>query len=77
MTKPHRFVILNREAVKNLLPIKIRKPNGRAGTPAPTDKIESNSAPVADAFRVPNPSLPLPMGEVSERSEDGEGNKAP
>ena len=32
---------------------------------------------VGDAFRVPNPSLPLPVGEVSERSEDGEGNKAP
>ena len=32
---------------------------------------------VGDSFRVPNPSLPLPVGEVAERSEDGEGNKAP
>ena len=32
---------------------------------------------VGEAFRVPNPSLPLPVGEVAERSDDGEGNKAP
>ena len=48
-----------------------RKPSG--GETPPLREMPNE----LDAFRVPNPSLPLPVGEVSERSKDGEGNKAP